>query len=266
MTNKLLLSIFPGLDLFGRAFAERGFCVVRGPDKALDGGCIRDFVPVPGAFGGIIGGSPCQDFSKLNRNPGFYGYEMLEEYQRVVLMARPDWWLLENVNGVPDIDIAGYHVQRFTLDLAWFGDYSRLRKFQFGTRLEKRVWLNPLVGVKSSQQLKGTAVVGNDNRSLPEILTIQGLPTDFRPEFLSRTGLRQAVGNAVPLTLGRYVASLIDAELYGGSQTLIESTTDKKYCGCGCGRGVLGRKLYASDACRKRASRANKKQHCDATR
>ncbi len=30
--NQLVLSLFPGLDLFGKGFEAEGFCVVRGPD------------------------------------------------------------------------------------------------------------------------------------------------------------------------------------------------------------------------------------------
>lgn len=254
INNKLLLSVFPGLDIFGRAFSERGFCVVRTGDIALDGGDIREFNPVPGAFGGVIGGSPCQDFSRLNRNPGEYGYHMLEEFKRVVYQSRPDWFLLENVVGVPDVEIGGYHIQRFTLDLAWFSEFSRLRVFTFGTRSGVR--LNPIAGIRKAGELKGTAVVGNDDRTLPEMLSIQGLPQDFRPKFLSLTGLKQAIANGVPLPLGRYVASLIDAALYGGESKPIEAEpSHQKTCGCGCGRTVLGRKLYSSAACRKRASR-----------
>jgi hypothetical protein len=31
----LVLSLFPGIDLFGRGFEAAGFCVVRGPDLIL---------------------------------------------------------------------------------------------------------------------------------------------------------------------------------------------------------------------------------------
>lgn len=50
----LVLSIFPGIDLLGRAFEEEGFCVVRGPDL-LWGGDVRAFHPPAGVFGGVIG-------------------------------------------------------------------------------------------------------------------------------------------------------------------------------------------------------------------
>lgn len=72
---QLVLSIFPGIDLLGRAFElEGGFCLVRGPDP-LWGGDIRSFHPPAGKFDGVIGGPPCQEFSPLSRlvrgNEGF---------------------------------------------------------------------------------------------------------------------------------------------------------------------------------------------------
>ena len=41
--SDLVLSIFPGIDLLGRAFENEGFCVVRGPDL-LWGGDIKNYV------------------------------------------------------------------------------------------------------------------------------------------------------------------------------------------------------------------------------
>lgn len=36
--SNLVLSLFPGFDLLGRAFEEEGFTIVRGPDKIWGGG------------------------------------------------------------------------------------------------------------------------------------------------------------------------------------------------------------------------------------
>src|SRR4051812_17909323 len=104
----LLLSVFPGADLLGRGFEAEGYCVVRGPDLVW-GGNIRRFHPPSGHFEGIIGGSPCPDFSSLLRTePSGEGLEMLNEYVRVVDEAQPKWWLHENVPGVPDVAVPGY--------------------------------------------------------------------------------------------------------------------------------------------------------------
>ena len=60
----MILSIFPGVDLLGRAFEEKGYSVVRGPDL-IYGGDIRSFRVDPDLFEGVIGGPPCPDFSLL---------------------------------------------------------------------------------------------------------------------------------------------------------------------------------------------------------
>src|SRR6266852_4876882 len=59
-----VLSLFPGIGLLDMAFEEEGFCVVRGPDL-LWGGDIRRFHPPAGKFDGVIGGPPCQMFSRM---------------------------------------------------------------------------------------------------------------------------------------------------------------------------------------------------------
>ena len=41
-SRQVVLSLFPGADLLGRAFEQLGFCVVRGPELLL-GQDIRDF-------------------------------------------------------------------------------------------------------------------------------------------------------------------------------------------------------------------------------
>lgn len=62
--SELVLSVYPGVGLLDRGFEEEGYCVVRGPD-ILWGGDNRRFHPPPGRFDGVIGGPPCQAFSKL---------------------------------------------------------------------------------------------------------------------------------------------------------------------------------------------------------
>ena len=117
----LIISLFPGIGLLDRAFEAVGFPVVRGPDL-LWGGDIRRFHLSKKCCWGIIGGPPCQDFSLLNRHPGEYGYEMLREYERVVLEAEPEWWLMENVSTVPDLKIEGYSWQRLDINQARFSE------------------------------------------------------------------------------------------------------------------------------------------------
>ena len=252
--DALVLSVFPGIDLLGRAFEDCGFCVVQAPDKIM-GGDIRDFHPVPGRFDGLIGGPPCQDFSKLNRNPSDYGDQMLSEYIRVVKEAKPYWFLFENVLTVPEFSVSGYYQQRFTLDLSWFSDFSRQRVFVFGCRDE--LLLNPMVGTRPGD-VKGTCVTSKDQRSFLACCQIHGLPDDFALPFFSREGKMKALANSVPLALGRYVAGLIAQRLYEKSFPAIAQKVNKR-CKCGCGRIVLGKAHYAGASCRKRAERQRKR-------
>jgi DNA (cytosine-5)-methyltransferase 1 len=59
---ELVLSLFPGLDLFGHAFTEEGFSVARGPDP-LYNSRIEDFHVPAGRFDGIIAGPPWDESS-----------------------------------------------------------------------------------------------------------------------------------------------------------------------------------------------------------
>lgn len=131
----LVLSLFPGIDLLGRGFEAEGFSIVRGPDL-LWGADVRGFHVPAGRFDGVIGGSPCQDFSAARRSaPSGEGEELLREFCRIVAEAQPRWFLIENVPRVPDVLIEGYHVQRFDLDARECGLKQRRRRhFHFGSR------------------------------------------------------------------------------------------------------------------------------------
>ena len=64
----LILSLFPGIDLLGRGFEAEGFSVLRGPDL-IWGQTITGFHAPAGRFDGVIAGSPCQDFCRLQGLP-----------------------------------------------------------------------------------------------------------------------------------------------------------------------------------------------------
>jgi len=107
-----ILSIFPGIGILDMAFEQEGFCVVRGPDL-LWGGDIRNFHPPIDKFDGIIGGPPCQahsQFAYLAQHQGHQVAEdMIPEYERCVVEAQPDWFLMENVPGSWEPSISGYY-------------------------------------------------------------------------------------------------------------------------------------------------------------
>lgn len=243
----LVLSIFPGIDLLGRGFEAEGFSVVRGPD-ILWGGDIRTFDVPAGRFDGVIGGSPCQDFSGANRNPTGYSLEMLHEFERVVCSARPAWFLLENVPRVPDVLIPGYSgVQRLDLNARECGMRQvRLRHFQFGS-LDGSVISPVRVAPVGKPERIALATEGSkpERRGWPDFCELQGLPRDF-DLALSVVEKYKAVGNGVPVLMARVLARAVRNRLLSQSARL---------CLCGCGRLIEGRHLMALAACRKRMER-----------
>lgn len=249
----LVLSLFPGIGLLDRAFEELGFCVVRGPDK-LWGGDIKRFHPPPGLFFGIIGGPPCQDFSGLRRTePTGNGIEMLKQFARCVTEAQPEWWLMENVARVPNIweiegcDLAGWVTQRIDINQGWYCDVTRLRHIQFGSKSGRLLNVTRRRVTGASQG----AALANDDRDFRTLCRLQGLQDDFDlPPFLA-SEKKRAVGNGVPLVLGRVLArAVIDsyADRHNGQVT-------QRRCKDGCGRPVTGKAFYCSPACRKRSQR-----------
>ena len=251
-SSRIILSLLPGIGLLDKAFEECGYCVVRGPD-ILWGGDIRLFTPPPGIFWGIIGGPPCQDFSSLRRDPPTgYGLEMMNEFARCVTLANPEWWLLENVSRAPNLwDVtpriaAGYVTQRIDIDNAWFpmSTSRRLRHIQFGSKSGRLLHVT-----RRSVTIPDGAALASDNRSFREVCRLQGLPDDFDlPPFLATEKIR-AVGNGVPLPMGRAIARAVTVAYSGVTHQA------KRRCACGCGRWVTGKKTYYDYACRKRAQR-----------
>lgn len=249
--SRLVLSLFPGAGLLDRGFQQAGYCVVRAPDLLL-GQSIEDFSTPAGHFVGVIGGPPCQDFSRARRRPPTgHGERMLAEYRRVVTEAQPDWWLMENVPNVPDMIVAGYVTQRFNL-FAWeFGcPQSRNRAFQFGSRDG-----TPLTVLRRTQshprKLAAAVLAGDTHRNFAWLCQLQGLPRDFDLPGLSRGAKIRAVGNGVPVPMAAAVAHAIrDRSFTVGLYRL---------CPCNCGRPVTGQQISATAACRKRLERSRRK-------
>jgi DNA (cytosine-5)-methyltransferase 1 len=250
---QLVLSLFSGIDLFGQGFEENGFCVVSAGDIIL-GQDIRRKKFVPNKFDGVIGGSPCQDFSKARRTPPTgYGLEMINQFRRVVEEAKPNWFCLENVPQVPNLIIDGYSVQRFNLNASECGSLqNRNRCFQFGS-------LNGLVlsvkrDVSSSIKLPCvTASEGGraERRSFEDFCALQGLPRDFDLSEFHLAAKYRAVGNAVNLQVSRRIALTIKEATETMTPLTVENT---KFCHCGCGRLLMGRshQQTATATCRKR--------------
>lgn len=242
----LVLSLFPGIDLLGRAFQAAGFCVVRGPDTLLDDP-IEAWAGTTG-FDGIIGGPPCQNYSDANRHRDQdEGDRLLREYLRILEESQPLWFLIENVRNVPDVEARGYQVQRLDLtDAECGGPQWRLRHIQFGHRLG---WIIRPPRANAARSVTRcptvtTAQAGPGDRHYRRCHK-QGLGESLPLRSLTKTARRRVIGNAVPLSIG---ASLATAVSQAGPVTDAD-------CICLCGRRVTRPARHATAACRKRMER-----------
>lgn len=236
----LVLSLFPGIGLLDMAFEEEGFCVVRGPD-VLWGGDIRRFHPPAGKFEGVIGGPPCQAFSRLRHIVEHNGYQvapnLIPEFERCIADALPLWFVMENVPAAPLPVVDGYRVDDVLVrDIKVGGVTDRLRRFSFGgTAASGPAYIEYValhgepehaalasgggrpvpVAIGGSGKVKRSAksalrnygyktagAFGNHKR-------LQGLPADFDlPPFTVAAKVR-AIGNGVPLAMGRAIARAV---------------------------------------------------------
>ena len=247
----LILSLFCGIDLLGQGFQEQGCCVVQAGDIIL-GKDIRQFRGVAGKFEGIIGGSPCQDFSQARRTPPTgYGLEMLSEFKRVVMECQPDWFLLENVPNVPSLHIDQYHMQRFFLNANECGSVqNRHRYFQFGSKdgllLDIKRQPKPAKSKPCAMASEGSKT---GRRTWEDFCELQGITQPFDLPDLTKLGAYKVVGNAVNLHVSRAIAAAIVAATINPIYL-----KDVNTCACGCGRLLTARQKTATDACRKRLS------------
>ena len=242
---RLVLSLFPGIDLLGRGFTAAGFCVVKGPDIMWDEK-IEDFVGATG-FAGVIGGPPCVNYSDANRNRNTdEGDRLVRHFLRIVQECDPTWWVMENVRNVPDVKLQGYQVQRLdVIDIAFGGTQRRLRHIQFG---HKDGWI--IRPRRFNPQRKYAHV--------PALLTAITTPTErhcrrcdkqgvtYLPlRSLTTTARHRTIGNGVPIKTAKAIAIAV-------KQASPRHAGD---CICGCGRPVTSMANQATAACRKRMQR-----------
>lgn len=242
----LVLSLFPGIGLLDMAFEEEGFCVVRGPDL-LWGGDVRRFHPPAGKFDGVIGGPPCQAFSRLRHLVEANGYQTAEnlipQFERCVILAAPRWYLMENVQDAPLPEIVGYHRSTELIRDVWVGGHTtRMRRFSFGSRDGQEIRVEHLalhrqdpkptvvcdardvpVAVggsgkpkkRKNQGSSGTAPHEGKKLPVAEMLIRQGCAPDMLDDSpLTDAGKRLVVGNGVPLAMGRAVARAVRNSVY----------------------------------------------------
>lgn len=252
MSAPLVLSLFPGIGLLDMAFEEvfgADACIVRGPDL-LWGGDIKRFHPPAGKFDGVIAGPPCQAFSRLRHLVKHNGYRVAEnlilEFARCVREAQPTWWLMENVPEAPAPELPG--VQRQEIVDVWVGGETRRRRvFWYGGPGRFQIEILALhcpdpeypvlasggavpvpVAIGGSGKIertkraietrKGAAALGFKTTAyFHEAIRLQGLPPDFLTKApFTVAGKIKAIGNGVPLDMGRAVAQAVKRALADG--------------------------------------------------
>lgn len=232
--SQLVLELFPGAGLFGRAFRELGFCVVRG-DDILYGGDVREMHLPPGRFDGIIGGAPCQ-FASRAAVMGTKAENLIPEFVRLVDEAKPTWAVMENVREAAAYAPAWNRV--FLRDWDCGGLTHRSRGFWFyglpAARKPPKRPGNPAYAVLASnwnhRGYSANGTMKNSHRHLTpwEAARLQGFPDladkliEKQPGWKKSSGVYAGVslssrhclathmlGNGVPHALGEYVANHI---------------------------------------------------------
>lgn len=231
--RQLVLSLFPGIGLLDMAFEAEGFCVVRGPDL-LWGGDVHAFHPPEGRFDGVIGGPPCQAFSRLRHLVQHNGLEtaanLIPEYERVVREAAPTWFLMENVPDAPLPVVDGYkvHAQLVSNREDAGGVQERTRRFSFGTVDGRQLVLPfPLPpvqqawapaacasggykpGIPTDRSARARFLGWKTEAAFRQTCASQGLPEGFDLPPFTVAGKIKAVGNGVPLPMGRAIARAV---------------------------------------------------------
>lgn len=140
-----------------------------------------------------------------------------------------------------------------------------------------------------NKNILGGCALASDDRSFKELCHIQGLAPDFDLPDFNVKGKKKAVGNGVPLSIGRVLAKsvldvtdpgennvtlqhnksvndrekkiVIDLQDINVTEPLKSSVTDREdnRCACGCGRKLIGRKKTYDSTCRKRVQRQRNK-------
>ena len=237
--TQLILSLFPGIGLMDKAFEDAGFTVVRGPDL-LWGGDVRTFHPPAGKFDGVIGGPPCQAFSRLRFLVEANGYKtapnLIPEFERILDEAAPRWFVMENVPDAPAPRQAT--ATALVCDVDCGGMTSRLRRFSWaGVELK----LPEVTGTRAAflaitcdardvpvaiggsgkpkrrnQGSSGTAPHEGRKLTVAEMLRRQGFDTDLLDKApFTDAGKRAAIGNGVPYAMGATIARCVRQSFEG---------------------------------------------------
>lgn len=250
--EQLVLSLFPGIGLLDMAFELEGFCVVQDRDWIMGGDVRKKHFPA-GRFDGVIGGPPCQAFSRLAHMVRQNGYEpkfgnLIPDFERVVSETQCQWFVMEQVPDAPIPQVDGYGVHSFIFNNRQLGEtQNRTRRISFGNRGEKKILEIDVVVFESPDfeyaatggSARPVAIGGSGKRkkfrdgrsempfnsksaaAAQDLCRKQGLPDDFLERLpFTVTGKCKAIGNGVPIPMGRAIARAVKEAITWNSRKL----------------------------------------------
>jgi len=127
-----------------------------------------------------------------------------------------------------------------------------LRHIQFGHKENKYIQILRTVIVPGTKNK--SCALASDDRPFKELVKLQGLDEDFDIPSFNVQGKKSAVGNGVPLSVGRVLVRAV-TDQDKDSVTLQRV----KYCKCDCKRIVTHRGQFYDFSCRKRYQRIKDK-------
>lgn len=236
----LVLSLFPGIDLFGMAFEREGFCVVRGPD-IIWGQDVRTWSAIPNRFDVVIGGPPCKMFSQAIKGNSPNEGNLIYEYERVVEEVQPLMFVMENVPEAPLPKVSNYASSSYLLNSHEYGaNQNRKRRFTFGWKPQGELQPIPFYPedpiphhkrepdpfptvLASEHKYPSARLAGRKigrRLTLAEVCELQGVPElaeawCFLPRGKSKRKIYrkefeyELIGNGVEMRVGRVVARAV---------------------------------------------------------
>lgn len=245
MTENEVIVLFSGCGGFSEGFRQAGFNIIYANDNwdvALEShkfnhpdaehvlGDIRGIDEFPEASI-IIGSPPCQKFSRVGKQDHVLGLELIKEFERVVKIVKPDYWVWENVP-----QVAHYYHNSSILDAYDFGlpqhrkrcfvsNFSFIRRNVLpGIQTEKYIYDGSLIETvgRSKSGWKHTTCSGtvctkrirdaitNEYLSIERVKELMGFPKDY---ILSGGISKQQkqLGNAVCPPVAKVIAEAIRA-------------------------------------------------------
>jgi DNA (cytosine-5)-methyltransferase 1 len=157
------------------------------------------------------------------------GYEpkfgnLIPEFERCIVEAEPDWFVMEEVPDAPVPAVKGYGVHSFLLNNRQLGEkQNRVRRWSFGLRGRRRI-LEVETQVFEHPEFEYAACGGGNcwpdgkggmpwnhkgQKGFDMVRRAQGLPDNFDLPPFTVAAKCQAIGNGVPMAMGRAIAKAV---------------------------------------------------------